>query len=450
MPAAGTIGRRAVLGGGLAASLVPLLPRVAGATSPTTTIAPSSAATPASPIGRDGGRDFGFKPPQPAGAVYVRPIVFPVIGSVTWSDTYLAPRAGGRHHEGQDLIGPKMLKLVAAVAGTVVELVWGPSGNALYLQGDDGWYYCYLHINNDTPGTDDNKNDFQYAFAPGMAIGTRVAQGQHVAYLGDSGDAEGGVSHLHFEIRMPDAHWYNASAVNPKYSLDQAGQVVAASTFAPWTTAADLVRQQWRDIFGVEASASEVGDAASRLNTGAVSPEGLIGELLGQPGSEDVVAPVVRLYLASFPRVPDPGLRYWIDQVRAGATLSQVADRFSNTSEFRNRFANLSNQGFITRIYRDLFNRAPDPGGKAYWSSQLSGGMSRGSIVNRLAESDEYRFVHYTQVRVVVIYEAMLRRSPDATGWLYWINQANTTNDGLGRCVKAIRLSSEYAQRVGR
>ncbi|MCU1455264.1 MAG: hypothetical protein JWN46_3410 [Acidimicrobiales bacterium] len=435
--AAATIGRRALLGGGLAAGLLPFLPRMAGATG--VDVNPST----------DGGRDYGFKPPQPADAVYVRPIVFPVIGNVSWTDTYLAPRPGGRHHEGQDLIGDKMLKLVAAVSGTIVELSWGSSGNSLYLQGDDGWYYCYLHINNDTPGTDDNKNDFKYAFAPGMAIGKQVSQGQHIAYLGDSGNAEGGVAHLHFEIRMPDAKWYNASAVNPKYSLEKAGTVVPGSTFAPWNNADDFVRQQWKDIFGVAPSTASVAAKSSRLNAGDITPDDLIDELLGQPGSEDAVAPVVRLYLASFPRVPDSGLRYWIDQVRGGASLARVADSFSNTDEFKNRYGNLTNGDFVTRIYKDMFSRPPDSGGRTYWTGQLNARLSRGAMVNRLAESDEYKFVHYTQVRVVMIYEAMLHRSPDPSGWLYWINQANTTSDGMRRCIKGIRLSSEYAKRVG-
>ena len=46
----------------------------------------------------------------------------PVLGGVSWSDTYLAPRSDGRRHEGQDLLGKKMLKLLAACDSTVVEL----------------------------------------------------------------------------------------------------------------------------------------------------------------------------------------------------------------------------------------------------------------------------------------------------------------------------------------
>ena len=34
----------------------------------------------------------------------------------------------------------------------------GTAGNMLILTGNDGWKYWYIHINNDTPGTDDGKN----------------------------------------------------------------------------------------------------------------------------------------------------------------------------------------------------------------------------------------------------------------------------------------------------
>ncbi len=41
----------------------------------------------------------------------------------------------------------------------------------LNLTGTDGWKYWYIHINNDTPGTDDGKNPAQWRFAPGIDAG---------------------------------------------------------------------------------------------------------------------------------------------------------------------------------------------------------------------------------------------------------------------------------------
>ena len=101
----------------------------------------------------------------------LHPMTFPVVGPVSYTDTFGAPRPGGRTHQGQDLMGTKMQPEVAAADGvisfiTMPEASWGYS---LTITDDDGWSYHYLHINNDTPGTDDGQAQMQYVFAPGIA-----------------------------------------------------------------------------------------------------------------------------------------------------------------------------------------------------------------------------------------------------------------------------------------
>ena len=58
-------------------------------------------------------------------------------------------------------MGAKLMPLVAATDGTITCLrtdASGTAGNMLELTDDDGWSYWYIHINNDTPGTDDGLN----------------------------------------------------------------------------------------------------------------------------------------------------------------------------------------------------------------------------------------------------------------------------------------------------
>ena len=145
----------------------------------------------------------------------VRPITFPVSAGASYSDTFGAPRSGGRTHEGQDLVSAKGTPLLAAVSGRITRLrhdLSGLSGNSLTITADDGWSYVYIHLNNDSPGTDDSANRFEYAFASGMALNKRVAAGELVGFLGDSGNAEQTVAHLHFEIHQPDGAVINAFA----------------------------------------------------------------------------------------------------------------------------------------------------------------------------------------------------------------------------------------------
>lgn len=146
-------------------------------------------------------------------------IIFPVQGGAIFGEDFGDARSDNRLHEGNDLMAPKMTPILAARGGTISSAsVTEPSyGYMISINGDDGYKYNYLHINNDTPGTDDGKGGVQYAYAPGISRGIQVSQGQVIAYVGDSGNAEATGSHLHFEIRMPDD-----TAINPYEYLNAA------------------------------------------------------------------------------------------------------------------------------------------------------------------------------------------------------------------------------------
>jgi murein DD-endopeptidase MepM/ murein hydrolase activator NlpD len=147
-----------------------------------------------------------------------RTIAFPVLGPVRYSNDFGACRDGcARHHKGNDMLGVRMQPLLAAVDGTLSKAYLvnqGIAGVQLRVTGDDGWYYNYIHVNNDTPGTDDGRATPEWQLAPGLTVGSRVRAGQVIGYMGDSGNAEFSVPHLHFEIRMADH-----TPVNPYYSL---------------------------------------------------------------------------------------------------------------------------------------------------------------------------------------------------------------------------------------
>ena len=448
------LSRRLVLAGGLAAGLSPLLPRVAGAQEATDVVDPT--VTPDE--GMVVGNDYGFLPPRPKTEKHVRPMMFPVLadaalGKATWSDTYLAPRSGGRLHEGQDLMGNKMLKLLAVVDGTIIELRHQSGGNSLYLKGDDGWYYCYLHINNDDPGTDNGANQFKYAFAPGIAIGKRVLKGDLLAYLGDSGNAEGTGAHCHFEIRMPNAKWYNAAAVNAAYSLSAAEPAklrpkVSNAIFAPQASASAFVMAQVADFMGGKAPSSAWSQGAVEDLEGAVvTPKAFIAGVLDEEGAT-LVAATIRLYLGYFLRLPDyGGLDYWIRKVRAGTSLDTASSQFAGGSEFLRRYGELDNEGFLVQIYQNLFDRDPDAGGLEYWKRRLDGGAKRGWVMRQFCESSEYKRTTDAQVKVIQLHVAMLKKMASADENKRWTDWLGAAANGAADLAEYLRTSEAYTAR---
>jgi hypothetical protein len=145
---------------------------------------------------------------------FYRKITFPVDGPTSYGNTWGADRDGGaRQHEGTDIMGHKLEVLVAAHDGTV-SYTRVDGNNMLAIRDTEGWEYWYIHINNDTPGTDDGANSPAFMFFPGIERGVQVRAGQPVAYMGDSGNAEGTSPHLHFELHPP-----GGLVANSYYSL---------------------------------------------------------------------------------------------------------------------------------------------------------------------------------------------------------------------------------------
>lgn len=195
-----------------AASWTPVeMPEIAGATG-----AAQAPIQPTAAIGEPERPTVGGRADQ----AIVSPMVFPVCGQVSWSDTFGHPRGANRKHAGQDILAPKMRPVVAAFDGIVtLRRPRSPGGHFwLTLVGDNGWTATYLHLNNDTPGTDDGLGTDEHAFAPGLVSGARVQAGQLLGFVGDSGNAEETVPHLHFEL-APTA---TRVPVNPRLSLEAA------------------------------------------------------------------------------------------------------------------------------------------------------------------------------------------------------------------------------------
>ena len=214
-------------------------------------------------------------PATPSPAILARfpGAVFPVAGTYTYTDTFGAYRAntpGG--HQGADIFASYGTPVVAVQDGIITGVSTTPiGGNNIHLTTSRGDYFYYAHLSR---------------FATRLVQGQQVIAGQTIGYVGDTGDAKGTPSHLHFEI-----HPSGGPAIDPTPYLDAwrsaghlvgtaaSGQVGATSTPSPTTDdpAMDAALQQAADSF---AALQEDMTSGAQQKPGHSSPLGLAGATL--------------------------------------------------------------------------------------------------------------------------------------------------------------------------
>jgi hypothetical protein len=273
--------------------------------------------------------------------VVFRRITVPVQGPFGDHDNFGDPRGSGSTHQGNDIMVPKGRPLLAAADGTVRRVFLdngtASQGNMLVLRDADGWEYWYIHINNDTPGTDDGLNPLQHAFAPGIAVGAAVKAGQVVAYAGDSGNAENTGPHLHFEIHPP-----GAPAIDPYPSLRVAqgfrfGNRCAFDTNPVPNPAAASAPGYW--LLGGDGGVFSFGDARFFGSTGGIK--------LNQPAVAMAASP--------------DGKGYWFTATDGGVFTFGSAGFFGSTG--------------AVRLNQPVVGMATTPSGLGYWLVAKDGGI---------------------------------------------------------------------------
>jgi len=119
----------------------------------------------------------------------------PVAGAVSFSDTWGAPRSGGRSHQGVDMISARGTPIAAIFEGTIKRITNSSlGGKSLWLKAKNGDEFYYGHL--------DGYGD--------ISTGQAVAEGYIIGFNGSTGNAPSWLPHLHFEF-----HPGGGSAVNP-------------------------------------------------------------------------------------------------------------------------------------------------------------------------------------------------------------------------------------------
>jgi murein DD-endopeptidase MepM/ murein hydrolase activator NlpD len=155
--------------------------------------------------------------------------VFPVYGPSSFTDTFGAFRGDvpGNWHHGDDIFAPLGAPILACADGLVFSVGWNDvGGNRLWLRDTKGNEFYYAHLS---------------AFSPLAKNGRYVKAGEVLGFVGNTGDAAGTPTHLHFEVH-PAALVFMGydGAVDPTLYLQawQHLQDVRFENVAGWVAAA--------------------------------------------------------------------------------------------------------------------------------------------------------------------------------------------------------------------
>jgi murein DD-endopeptidase MepM/ murein hydrolase activator NlpD len=115
---------------------------------------------------------------------------FPLAGPAHWSNDWHAyrPCPYPHLHVGLDLLAARGTPIVSVANASVTGLANDPeaAGLAVEITDGNGTSYFYAHMERRTAG---------------LRVGLRVRMGQVIGFVGNTGNAAGGPTHLHFEVQ---------------------------------------------------------------------------------------------------------------------------------------------------------------------------------------------------------------------------------------------------------
>jgi hypothetical protein len=199
----------------------------------------------------------------------------------------------------------------------------------------------------------------------------------------------------------------DAGAALTSVAQEFAGSAEFLATYGSLSNS-QFVNQLYLNVLDRPADAGGLAYWAGQLNSGAMTRGAVLvgfsestenigndaGQLAaGQWDIDETAARIARLYWGTLDRAPDAGgLATWTNQQKMGVqTLSQAAGSFVGSPEFQATYGNLNNSQFVTRLYQNALDRAPDAGGLAHWTGLLNAGMPRADVVLGFTESSEHQ-----------------------------------------------------------
>jgi hypothetical protein len=253
-------------------------------------------------------------------------------------------------------------------------------------------------------------------------------------------------SNPNFESSVPDMN-------TTELSLQVAGMLNPALTITPSgltsSTNESFVAQQYLDFLGRDGDDEGIAYWANLIANGTIYRADVIDFFVSSAEFQSVIAPVSRLYLAYFKRLPDTdGLKHWIELKLNGMALNDISQHFSDSTEFQSTYGNLSNEDFVKLVYQNVLGRESDVDGLIYWAGLLNGGtLNFGTVMTQFSESAENISLTNNNIRVISFYYGMLGRAPDLDGYNYWVQQFEN-GAAANALLNAFYLGAEYQDRA--
>ncbi len=230
------------------------------------------------------------------------------------------------------------------------------------------------------------------------------------------------------EQRMPTAA--EMQAWTAYLNGDGQTETLLAQAFPYGLSDTDYVQAVFQGFLCRAADAGALDAFSAGLAAGTVTHGSLVDAIMGSAEFNAYVAPVARLYLAAFQRVPDePGLINWVNYMRAGNTLDAIGDAFAASQEFTNRYGTLSDTDFVTQLYQNVLGRAPDSAGLQYWTHLLATGTTRGQVLVGFSQSQEGIGLFMPTLRTFLSYEAFFNAAPTQQNLDFWTQDLTTLTD---------------------
>ncbi len=154
---------------------------------------------------------------------------------------------------------------------------------------------------------------------------------------------------------------------------------------------------------------------------------------------------VEQVYADVFGRAPDAGgLAFWTGQLNAGLGPAQMYNAFVGSPEFGGTVAP------VARLYYSVFDRDPDLGGLRFWVGQRQRGASLTALASAFLASNEFAALSDAETEeeiVEAVYGRVLGRTPDAEGLAFWTGEIAAGRLDVPGFVVAVSESAEHRAR---